>query len=134
MRLACRVFAVLASLVPLVAAQSQTDLIRGRVIGPDSAPVERATITVTSLRGNVSRSVRTDADGRYAIAFPGDDGDYFVNVAALGFAARRFEVKRLGEQPVIVGNVRLALTPRELDAVRVEAARQRVSRADLPST
>lgn len=101
------------------------------MIGPDSAPVERATVTVTSLRGNVSRGTRTDADGRYTIAFPADDGDYFVSVAALGFAARRFEVKRVGDQPVIVGNAKLALAPRELDAVRVEASRSRVARSDL---
>ncbi len=132
MRFAGRILTLVTALAPLAAADAQTDLVRGRVIGPDSAPVERATVTVTSLRGNVSRSARTDADGRYTIAFPGDDGDYFVSVAALGFAARRFEVKRLGDQPVIVGNVKLALSPRELDAVRVEAARQRVSRADLP--
>src|SRR5581483_9216939 len=99
-------------------AGAQSDLIRGRVVGPDSAPVARATVTVTSLRGNVSRSARTESDGRYSIAFPADDGDYFVSVSALGFAARRVEVKRIGDQPVLVANVRLSLVPRELDVVR----------------
>ncbi|HEX8941809.1 MAG TPA: carboxypeptidase-like regulatory domain-containing protein, partial [Gemmatimonadaceae bacterium] len=68
-----------------VALRAQADVVRGRVIGPDSTAVERATITVTSLRGNVSRTTRTDKNGRYTITFPGSDGDYFVNVAALGF-------------------------------------------------
>jgi Carboxypeptidase regulatory-like domain len=117
---------------PLLSAAAQTDVVRGRIIGPDSAPVPRATVTVTSIRGNVSRSARTDDEGRYTIAFPGDDGDYFVSVAALGFAARRFEIKRVGDEPVLVGNVKLAFLPRELDAVRVDATRQRVSRTALP--
>ena len=33
---------------------------------------------------------------RYTITFPGDEGDYWVQIAALGFATRRFEVKRTG--------------------------------------
>ncbi|HEV8497842.1 MAG TPA: carboxypeptidase-like regulatory domain-containing protein, partial [Gemmatimonadaceae bacterium] len=91
------------------AIRAQADVIRGRVIAPDSTPVERATITVTSLRGNVSRSTRTDKDGRYTVAFPGSDGDYFVNIAALGYAGKRFEVKRIADQDVLVGNARLAI-------------------------
>jgi hypothetical protein len=61
---------------------AQTDVVRGRIIGPDSVPIERATVTVTSLSGNVSRTTRTDKNGRYTVTFPGDDGDYFVNIAA----------------------------------------------------
>ena len=33
---------------------------------------------------------------------------------------------------MLVGNAKLAFLPRELDAVRVDAARQRASRGDLP--
>ena len=75
---------------------------------PDSLPVERATITVTSTHGNVSRTPRTDKNGRYTVAFPGDEGDYFVNVAALGFAAKRFEIKRTGDQDILVADARLS--------------------------
>ena len=80
------------------AALAQTDVVRGRIIGPDSVPIERATVTVTSISGNVSRSARTDKAGRFTVTFPGDDGDYFVNIAALGYASKRFEVKRTGDQ------------------------------------
>src|SRR5438034_911221 len=93
------VAAVIATtLAAPVALRAQADVVRGRVIGPDSTTVERATVTVTSLRGSVSRSTRTDKDGRYTVAFPGSDGDYFVNVAAFGFASKRFEVKRIADQ------------------------------------
>ena len=98
-------------------AFAQTDIIRGRIIGPDSAPVARANVTVTSLTGNVSRTVRSDADGRYTIAFPGSDGDYFVSIAALGFAAKRFQIKRTGDQEILIANAKLAVVAQQLDAV-----------------
>ena len=127
------VAASLAIVLTLPAAlHAQADVVRGRVIGPDSTPVERATITVTSLRGNVSRSARTDKDGRYTVAFPGSDGDYFVSVAALGFASKRFEVKRIADQEILVGNARLSVVAQQLDAVKIDAARQRIARGDAP--
>jgi hypothetical protein len=129
-----RLAVVVAMLVGGPAALgAQADVVRGRVIGHDSMPVERATITVTSLRGNVSRTTRTDKDGRYTIAFPGSDGDYFVNVAALGFAGKRFEVKRLADQEILVGNARLSVVAQALDAVKIDAARQRIARTDAPA-
>ena len=111
---------------------AQTDVIRGRITGPDSVPIERATITVTSLSGNVSRSARTDKSGRFTVTFPGDEGDYFVNIAALGFATKRFEVKRTGDQEILVADARLQRVAAQLDAVKVNADRQRVGRNDLP--
>ncbi len=113
-------------------AAAQTDVIRGRIIGPDSVPVERATITVTSLTGNVTRTARTDKNGRYTVTFPGDEGDYFVNVAALGFAGRRFEIKRTGDQEILVADAKLQRVAERLDAVEVKADRQRVGRNDVP--
>jgi hypothetical protein len=115
------------------ALAAQADVVRGRVIGPDSTPIERATITVTSLRGNVSRTTRTDKDGRYTVAFPGSDGDYFVSVAALGFGGKRFEVKRIADQEILVGNARLSIVAQQLDAVKVDAARQRIARGEAPA-
>ncbi len=113
---------------PRSTLHAQADVIRGRVVGPDNAPVERATITVTSLSGNVSRTARTDKNGRYTVTFPGADGDYFVNVAALGFGARRFEVKRTGDQEILIADAKLQTVATQLDAVKVNAERQRVGR------
>src|SRR5215211_9133585 len=50
---------VSAAFIHPTAAFAQTDVVRGRIIGPDSLPVERATVTVTSLTGNVTRQART---------------------------------------------------------------------------
>ena len=95
-----------ATLQP-VSAFGQTDVIRGRIVGPDNQPIERATVTVTSISGNVSRTARTDKGGRFTVTFPGDDGDYFVNVAALGYGAKRFEVKRTGDQEILHADAKL---------------------------
>ena len=119
-----------AALFPTITA-AQTDVIRGRITGPDNKPVERATVTVTSISGNVSRSARTDNNGRFTVTFPGDDGDYFVNVAALGFSAKRFEVKRTGDQEILVADAKLQQVAEQLDAVKVNAARKKVGRNDL---
>ncbi|HXT17268.1 MAG TPA: TonB-dependent receptor [Gemmatimonadaceae bacterium] len=116
------------SLLPARVLSAQTDVVRGRIIGPDSLPVERANVTVTSLSGNVSRNARTDKNGRFTVTFPGDEGDYMVTIGALGFASKRFEVKRTNDQEILVADARLQRVATELDAVKVNAQRQRVGR------
>jgi hypothetical protein len=127
--LLCLAAAVLtAAFVHPTIARAQTDVIRGRISGPDDGAVVGARITVTSLSGNVSRQTQTDKNGRYTVAFPGDEGDYFVNVAALGFASKRFEVKRTGDQEILIGDARLQRVATQLDAVKVNAERQKAAR------
>src|SRR6266568_5070413 len=85
----------IAAVASIVAAFSsplraqQVDVIRGQIVGPEGKPLEDAKVTATSLSGNVNRSARTDKNGRYTITFPGGEGDYFVEFAALGYAALR---------------------------------------------
>src|SRR3954464_13304191 len=119
-----------ALLAPRTALHAQTDVIRGKITGPDNNPVERATVTVTTISGNVSRSARTGKDGRYTVTFPGDEGDYFVTIAALGFTAKRFEIKRTADQEILVADAKLQTSAAQLDAVQVNAQRQRVNRND----
>ena len=83
------------------------DVIRGRVIGPDSLPIENVAVTVTSISGNVRRSARTDKNGRFTVTFPGGEGDYMVSFVALGFAAKRFEVKRTADEEILVADAKL---------------------------
>src|SRR5262245_25118186 len=84
------------------ASAQNVDVIRGRVTGPDNEAIENATVTATTLSGNVSRTARTDRQGRFTITFPGAEGDYMMSYAAIGFAARRFEVKRVADEDVLV--------------------------------
>src|SRR3982751_4325272 len=91
--------ALLASAIahPRALRAQEADVIRGRVIGPDSLPIESVAVTVTSISGNVRRTARTDKNGRFTVTFPGGDGNYMVSFVALGFAAKRFEVKRTAD-------------------------------------
>ena len=120
--------ALIPSLVPGSARAQQSDVIRGRVTGPDSAGVEGVTVTATSISGNVSRTARTDRNGRFTITFPGGDGDYMVSFAALGYAAKRFEVKRAADEEILVADTRLSKVGAILDPVEVRAERQKVQR------
>lgn len=111
-------------------AAAQTDVIRGQITGPDKAPVPSATITVTSISSNVTRAARTDKNGRFSVAFPGNDGDYFVSVAAMGFAAKRFEVKRNADEEILIADARLQTVAQQLDAMKIHAQRGTVRRSD----
>ena len=120
--------AALPGVEPLHAQQA--DVVRGRVIAPDSVPVEGARVTVTSLSGNVSRGTRTDKNGRFTVTFPNGEGDYIVSFAALGFAVKRFEVKRAADEEILVADAKLTRAAVSLEAMKVTAPREKVGRND----
>jgi hypothetical protein len=109
------------------AESQQADIIRGRVIGPDSLPLEGVNVTATTLQGNVARTARTGRDGRYTITHPAGEGDYIMTFAALGYAARRYEIKRLADEEILVADARLTRV-NTLETIRVAAERQPPSR------
>ena len=111
--------------------QAQVDVIRGRVTGPDSLPIENVAVTATSIGGNVTRAARTDRSGRFTITFPGGEGDYMVSFTHIGFAPRRFEVKRTADQEILVADARLTPIAGVLDPVNIRAARERVPRGEI---
>ena len=108
----------------------QVDVIRGRVTGPDNAPIENVSIVVTSISGNVNRTARSDKQGRFTVTFPGGDGDYLVTLTALGYGLKRFEVKRAADEDILIADARLTKVGTVLDALKVTAARDKVSRND----
>ena len=120
--------AILIGAAPLHAQQA--DVVRGRVIGPDSVPIEGAQVTVTSLSGNVSRTARTDKAGRFTVTFPSGEGDYIVSFAALGFAVKRFEVKRMADEEILIADAKLTRAAVNLEAMKVTAPREKVGRND----
>src|SRR6266699_2238606 len=93
---------LLGSFMPRLARSQQTDVIRGQVTGPDSTAIEGVNVTVTSISGNVSRTAKSDSRGRFTVTFPGGDGDYMLQFASLGYAAKRFEVKRSADEDVLI--------------------------------
>src|SRR5712672_3401757 len=122
--------AIIAAVIAHPAHAQQLDVIRGQVLGPENKPLEDAKVTATSLSGNVNRSARTDKNGRYTITFPGGEGDYFVEVSAIGYAARRFEVKRTADQEILVADAKLLAAAGQLETVRVTSQRDRPNRND----
>ncbi|HLA14742.1 MAG TPA: carboxypeptidase regulatory-like domain-containing protein, partial [Gemmatimonadaceae bacterium] len=128
---ACATASALALLTPAARASAQdTDVIRGTVVSSDGRPLEDVKVTATSISGNVSRTARTGRNGRYTITFPGGEGDYMVEFAAIGYGARRFQVKRTADQEILVADARLLPAAGELDTVRVVGQRDRPRRND----
>ncbi|MDP9206724.1 MAG: TonB-dependent receptor [Gemmatimonadota bacterium] len=127
---ALAVASVAALALTLPASAQQLDVIRGQVVGPEGKPLEDAKVTATSLSGNVNRSARTDKGGRYTITFPGGEGDYFVEFSAIGYAARRFELKRTADQEILVADAKLLRAAGQLETVKVTGQRDRVDRDD----
>ena len=106
-----------------------TDLIRGRVIGPDKQPLANVTVTATSLVNQTNRVVKTGTDGRFTIVFSGNDGDYLLTYAAIGFNPYQHEVKREVDEDVLVADAQLGKAAVVLDAVRVNAGRELADRS-----
>jgi len=131
----CRLFVILLAVLcaglsvsPRSVAAQQADVIRGRVIGPDSLPLPEVLVTVTSFSGNVSRTARTNRDGRFTVTFPAGDGDYMVAFAAIGYAAKRFEVKRMADEEVLVADAKLTKVDAVLGTMNITAPREKVAR------
>jgi len=125
--------AVLGLVAPLgarLSAQDASDIIRGRVIGPDKKPVENVTVTATSLVNQTSRNTKTNKDGRFTIVFNGGGGDYMMSYTAIGFQPTRFEVKREVDEDILLADATIGKTAVSLDAMRVVAGRERPGRND----
>jgi len=114
------------------AGAQAVDIIRGRVLGPDTVGVANVLVTATTLSGNVSRTSRTDRNGRYTISFPGGEGNYWVTFTALGFTPRRYQVLRTADQEILIADARLSPATVTLDAIQV-TERAAVSRNDTLS-
>ena len=105
-------------------------MIRGRITGPDSAAIQGVVVTATSMGGNVSRTAKTDANGRFTITFPNGEGDYMISLGAIGFAAKRFEIKRTADEEILIADARLNRLGTILEDVKVVAERPKISRTD----
>ena len=106
----------------------QTDVIRGRVTSADGRSVADATVSVSSIPNNVTKIAKTDKNGRYTITFANGDGDYWVAIASVGYTPKRFELKRIADEVVLVADARIQRNAELLETVNVTANRARPSR------
>ena len=123
--------AVAVSLLVAARAQAQSaDVIRGRVTSAMGSAIANASVMATTASGGLRRQARTDESGRYTITFPNGEGDYFLLVTAIGFAPKQFQLKRLADEEILIGDVVMKAASPVLDEVLVVAPRQKVTRAD----
>src|SRR6478672_10132431 len=112
-----RRFLVLVALpVGVAQAQATTEIIRGRVFGPDSIPVADAEVMVTGLATNAMQKTRSDRSGVYTLLFANPEGDYVVAVRKVGYTSSAFRLTRVGISSLLGRDVYLQ-SIRVLDTV-----------------
>ncbi|HEY4133401.1 MAG TPA: carboxypeptidase-like regulatory domain-containing protein [Gemmatimonadaceae bacterium] len=114
----------LCAFAPTARAQ-QTDVIRGRIVGADSAPLRDVNVKATSYQGGVAKTAKTDKDGRYNIVFLNGEGDYWIDLQKVGYSAKRFEIRRIGDEQVLIANGRMTDAAAKLGAMEVVGDRNR---------
>src|SRR5579885_1325769 len=103
----------LGILVPLAqaAAQTQHEIVRGRVVGDSGHAVRGAQVVVIRAQDSAWKSATTDSLGRYATEWPDGLGAYTVGVTAVGYAPARISVAR--QHPtdsILIADVRLVVS------------------------
>ncbi|HEX2207768.1 MAG TPA: TonB-dependent receptor [Longimicrobium sp.] len=119
---------------PAAAQPGPTDVLTGRVAGPDRAPLSGARVTATSLQTQQARTAITDASGRYVIAFPGGGGRYRVRASFLGMADRVVTVERGDGGATLTADLVLDVAPLALDGIEVRATRPGPGRGEAGSS
>jgi hypothetical protein len=105
------------------AASQESEVITGRVTGPDNQPVVGARVAATSAETGVTRSVLTDANGRYMLIFRDGGGRFELRVSFIGYAEQVVPVIRVADEDVLQVNVRLQQQAIQLDALQVQGQR-----------
>jgi hypothetical protein len=103
----------------------QTDIIRGQIVGADARPLPGVRVRATSYQGNISKNATTGSDGRFNIVFLNGEGDYWIDLSRIGYRAKRFELRRIGDEQVLIADSRMTEAAAALGAVDVTANRTR---------
>jgi Carboxypeptidase regulatory-like domain len=112
---------------------STTDIIMGRVVGADSAPVVGARVEVTSAETGITRRKTTNERGEFSILFPDGGGSYTLRASFLGYAPYSVAVQRQADEDRLEVVVRLTRNPQLLQAVTVRATNNRDTQQERPA-
>jgi len=129
--LAGRIIGLGLALIALTATASQaqvgttTEIIAGRVTGPDSLPIAGALVDVTSLTTGVIRHTQTHADGRFSLLFRDGGPQYRLIVRMIGMIPDTATLARRGDEDRLIAQVRMSQTPVQLAAIQVTARNTR---------
>src|SRR3954467_9652378 len=127
------VFALAAIVSPTHAqVGSTTDILMGRVGGPDSQAIANARVEATSLETGITRTKTTGADGRYTIVFPDGGGSYRLTVRAVGLTPVTRMIARQGDEDRLITDFQMGTIASQLATVRVRANQRRRDPSDRP--
>jgi len=107
-----------------LAAQSSTDIITGRVTGPAGEPLSGVNVRATSEETGVQRATLSNAQGRFTLVFPEGGGHYQLEFEILGMAPLTRPLMRIGDEEVLVAEVRMSVQAIALEGVDVTVRRQ----------
>ena len=93
---------------------STTDIIMGKVIGADSAPVAGARVEVTSAETGITRRKTSNERGEFSVLFPDGGGSYTLRASFLGYAPYSGTVQRQADEDRLEVTVRLTRNPQVL--------------------
>ena len=110
-----------------------TDIVMGRVTGPDTSGVAGARVELTSSETGITRRKTTNEKGEYSILFPDGGGNYTIKVTSIGFGPYSGSVARQSDEDRLVHNVRLTRNPQVLAAVQVRANNNQGLQQDRPT-
>lgn len=96
-----------------------TDIIVGRVIGPDSTPIAGAQVAVVAVMTNATKTLVTNGDGRFSVVFRDGDGTYRIQVTAIGMRPARAIVERRANQDRLAVTIQMSVQSQELSPVEV---------------
>jgi len=113
-------------------AQSGSEVLRGRVLDPDGKPVAGASIRAIALQSKLERTTKTNDNGVYTILFSDPEGQYVVNVRAIGFSPSTKRVLSNGQGAVMVTDFTLARvkSANELETVNVTGSKLKKDKDD----
>src|SRR5450759_1923229 len=77
---------------------STTEIITGKVTGPQGEPIAGARVEVMSIETQITRGRTTNEKGQYVLLFPDGGGQYRVTVKAIGFAQNVSTVLRQADE------------------------------------
>src|SRR5919112_375717 len=88
-------------------AQTEADVVRGRVTDDSSRAVVGATVMITRGPDRLTQQTTTDTSGAFSSRFDPGTGDYLVYVNATGFKAERRRVQRQAVERELVADFKL---------------------------
>lgn len=101
---------------------SSTDILTGKVVGPNGEPIAGARVEVLSLETQVSRFRTTNEKGTWTLLYPDGGGNYRVTVKAIGMAPNVQNVNRQADEDRLeVPLVTLSPTSQRLGQIVVRA-------------